>query len=162
VRLVESIDIEISPDRVFGFFEQMADNYLRWHPDHQAFRWLDPEGLATGSRFSLRERIGGRELERTMVITRLQPGRMLEFAPNHRFVRFLMPRLLFRMAPIGRGACRLSAEIHVRTGPLGAWLNRREFDAVRRHMREECQNLKRIVEGDADGTVPEQIVGNGT
>jgi hypothetical protein len=50
------------------------------------------------------------------------------------------------MGPRGARRCRLEAEIHVRTGPLGAWLNRKEFDAVRRHMREECENLKRIVE----------------
>jgi len=39
----------------------------------------------------------------------------------------------------------------VRTGPIGAWLNRREFDAVRQHMHEEGENLKRIVEADGNG-----------
>ncbi len=149
MQLAESIDIEVPPERVYRFFERMAENYLRWHPDHQAFRWMDGRGLATGSRFHLEERIGGKDLARTMVITRLEAGRLLEFAPDHWFIRLLMPRLRFRMVPRGARNCRLEAEIHVRTGPLGAWLNRREFDAVRRHMREECENLKGIVETEA-------------
>ena len=41
---------------------------------------------------------------------------------------------------------RFEAEIVIRTGPVGAWLNRREFDAVREHMREEGENLRAILE----------------
>ncbi|CAN5819151.1 hypothetical protein BH20GEM3_BH20GEM3_09110 [soil metagenome] len=41
---------------------------------------------------------------------------------------------------------RFFTELHIRTGPVGAWLNRREFNAVRQHMREEGENLKRILE----------------
>lgn len=33
-----------------------------------------------------------------------------------------------------------------RTGPIGARLNRREFDAVQNHMHEEGENLRQIVE----------------
>ena len=161
MQLAESIDIEAPPDRVFRFFQRMADNYLRWHPDHRAFRWLDEKGLATGSRFHLKEQIGGKELERTMVITRLEPGRLLEFAPDHRFIRLLMPRLLFRMVPSGEQGCRLEAEIQVRTGPVGAWLNRKEFEAVRRHMREECANLKRIVEAEPEDRLADDARANG-
>jgi hypothetical protein len=43
---------------------------------------------------------------------------------------------------------RFIAELHIRTGPVGAWLNRREFNAVRQHMREEGENLKRILEAE--------------
>ena len=38
------------------------------------------------------------------------------------------------------------AEIFLRVGPLAAWLNKRELDAVREHMRVEGINLKRFVE----------------
>jgi len=46
-------------------------------------------------------------------------------------------------------------EVHVRTGPLGSWLNRRELDAVRKHMKEEGENLKRLLESggqDSEGS----------
>jgi hypothetical protein len=62
-------------------------------------------------------------------------------------LRLILPRMIFHADP-ENGGIRLVAEIHVRTGPVGAWLNRREFDAVRRHMREEGENLKRMLEAD--------------
>ena len=46
-------------------------------------------------------------------------------------------------------------EIHVRMGPLAAWLNRRDTAAVRQYMREEGANLKRIPKtelAERDGT----------
>lgn len=146
MRLRESVVIHAAPDRVFRFFQRMETNYLRWHPDHLAFDWEGDGGLREGARFRLEERIGGKVIRRTMVLTNVVPAGLVEFAPANRFVRLLMPRLSFRIAEVPDGS-RLEAEIRVRTGPVGAWLNRREFDAVRRHMREECENLKRIVEG---------------
>jgi hypothetical protein len=38
----------------------------------------------------------------------------------------------------------VTQDIHLRIGPLAAWLNK--LDAVRRHMREEGENLKRLLE----------------
>jgi hypothetical protein len=50
------------------------------------------------------------------------------------------------LEPIAEGLHRFVAAIHLRVGPLGSRLNRREFDAVREHMRIEGVNLKRLVE----------------
>ncbi len=147
--LTDTTWIAAAPERVFRFFQAMDENYTRWHPDHLAFHWIDGDGLVEGGRFRMEERIAGKTLRRTMVLTRVQIGRLVEFAPANRFVRLLMPRLRFRMSPEDDG-CRLDTEIRVRTGPVGAWLNRREFEAVRRHMMEEGENLKRILEMDAN------------
>lgn len=91
-----------------------------------------------------------------MVYTRVEPGRLVEFAPQSRLVRLLLPRMRFRIEPspgdAGGGAgdegsgCRVVQEIHIRIGPLGARLNRKELDAVRRHMKEEGDNMKRLLE----------------
>jgi hypothetical protein len=56
-----------------------------------------------------------------------------------------LPRILFRVEPAGSGFA-VTQEIHLRIGPLAAWLNRRELEAVRRHMSEEGENLKRLLE----------------
>jgi hypothetical protein len=58
-----------------------------------------------------------------------------------------MPSISFAIEPHENG-CDLTQRIKVRTGPIGAWLNRREFDAVRTHMKEEGENLKTILETD--------------
>lgn len=42
--------------------------------------------------------------------------------------------------------CDFTAKIVVRVGPIGARINRKEVDAVRKHMEEEGENLKAIIE----------------
>ncbi len=43
-------------------------------------------------------------------------------------------------------ATLLRQQVQVRIGPIGKWLNRREFEAVQQHMKEEGDNLKRMME----------------
>lgn len=65
-------------------------------------------------------------------------------------MRLLMPRLSFEIQPKGEASLFI-ARIPIRTGPVGAWLNRREFNAVRQHMKEEGENLKRMIESEQEG-----------
>jgi hypothetical protein len=130
---------------VYTFFEPMAENYRRWHPDHVEYRWLSGDGLHPGATAHFAERIGGKLLKKTVVFARVEAGRNSAMAPTNRLMRFVLPRMSFLLEQDGDG-CRLTAEIVVRTGPVGAWLNRREFEAVRRHMHEEGQNLKELLE----------------
>jgi len=60
-------------------------------------------------------------------------------------IRLFLPRISFDIVPDGEG-CRLIQEVHVRVGPLGARLNRKEFAAVQQHMEEEGRNLKELME----------------
>jgi hypothetical protein len=144
--LRNTIDIEAPPLAVFAFFEDIERHYLYWHPDHKLFRWTKGRGLALGNEFHFEEVIHGKLLKKTVALTRIEPGRHIEFAPTLWLMRMLLPRMLFHIHPLPDGSQRVRAEIHLRVGPLGARLNRREFDAVREHMRLEGVNLKRIVE----------------
>ncbi|WP_231554216.1 hypothetical protein [Halobellus rufus] len=58
--LEETTEVKASPRDVFRFFETMEANYLRWHPDHIAFRWIDGAGLNVGSKARFEEEIGGK------------------------------------------------------------------------------------------------------
>lgn len=144
--LRDAIEVNASPRAIFDFFERIDAHYLAWHPDHKLFRWVEGRGLRVGSRFHFEEVIAGKLLKKTVVFTRVDPGRHIEFEPTFWLMRALLPRILFRLTPLPGGAQRVTQEIHLRVGPLGARLNRREFDAVREHMRVEGVNLKRIVE----------------
>jgi len=144
--LRDTIDVACAPERVFQFFEDMEAHYLPWHPDHKVFRWATGRGLAVGNAFYFEEMIAGKLLKKKVMFTRIDPPSHIEFAPTFWLMRLFLPRLLFRIAPAGPTVCRVVAEIHLRIGPLAARLNRREFDAVREHMRLEGVNLKRIVE----------------
>ena len=80
-----------------------------------------------------------------------EADRYIEFAPTSLLVRLLMPRISFTIDPCEDG-CTFTQRIRVRTGPIGTWLNRREFDAVRVHMREEGENLRALLEESSDPT----------
>ena len=143
--LEAAIRIDARPDQVFAFLADMERNYLRWHPDHVLFRWEGEPGLKVGNAFYFEERIGGKLLRKRVRFTRIVPGRLIEFALTNPAYRLILPRISFAIEPEGTGV-RVTQTIPIRTGPIGAWLNRREFDAVRVHMREEGENLKRILE----------------
>jgi hypothetical protein len=95
--------------------------------------------------FYFEEIIGGTRMKKRVHFTRVVPNRHVEFTFTNPLLALIVPRLSFHFEPEGEGT-RFQAEIQVRTGPIGAWMNRREFDAVRQHMREEGENLKRLLE----------------
>lgn len=81
-----------------------------------------------------------------MEFTLVEPERLIEFAPTLWLMRLFLPRLVFRTEVTDVGTFRFIAESFLRVGPLGAGLNKREFDAVREHMRIEGVNFKRFAE----------------
>jgi hypothetical protein len=148
MHLVSSTSIRTTPEEVFVFFANMAENYTRWHPDHVLFRWIGKGGLYADARFYFEERIAGKLLKKRVRFTRIVPGRLIEFAVTNPLFRLVLPSIAFAIEPEGDGV-RVTQTICIRTGPIGAWLNRKEFAAVRKHMDEEGENLKRILEADA-------------
>jgi hypothetical protein len=138
--------IHAAPQDVFAFFAGMEANYRPWHPDHVLFRWLDAPEIGQGTRFHFQERIAGKLLKKTVVFTRIEAGTLIEFAPTSRIFKAFLPRISFRITP-SHGRITVTQEIQLRIGPLAARLNRRELDAVRRHMREEGENLRTMLEG---------------
>lgn len=145
MRLAHSTFIRATPEAVLAFFADMETNYRRWHPDHLLFRWEDGRGLEPGVVFYFEETIGGQLMRKRVAFTRIDPEGRIEFAFTNRLLRLVLPYIRFDF-PREDGGVRFTQEIPIRTGPLGAWLNRREFDAVREHMRQEAENLKAILE----------------
>jgi len=145
MKLKNEIYIQTSPEKVFHFFEHMDEYYTDWHPDHSAFRWKKGRGLKPGVEFYFEEVIDGKLMKKTVRFTEIQPCSYIEFTPVWWLMRLLMPRLSFTVIDQGTG-CLFIAEIVIRTGPAGTWLNRREFNAVQKHMAEEGQNLKTLLE----------------
>lgn len=145
MRLSHSLWIRSTPAAIFRFFEEMQENYLRWHPDHRLFRWEQGRGLTLGVVFYFEEVIGGKLMRKRVAFTRIEADRHIEFTFTNRLLRLILPSIRFLMEPAGEGV-RFTQEIRIRTGPVGAWLNRREFDAVRQHMKEEGENLKQLLE----------------
>lgn len=143
--LEETTEVKTSPGDVYRFFESMEENYPRWHPDHVTFRWIDGGSLEEGEKAYFEELIAGERQQKTVRFTQVDSDRYIEFKPTSLLIGLLMPHISFTIMPHPDG-CEITQRIKVRTGPIGAWLNRSEFDAVRKHMREEGENLKHILE----------------
>lgn len=143
--LTDTITVDAAPEAIFQFFDDMERHYLQWHPDHVLFRWEKGHDLREGNVFYFEEKIAGKLLKKRVVFTRVHRYDRIEFAPTFWLMRLFLPRIAFRIERQQAG-CNLVAEIHLRMGPLAAWLNARELAAVREHMRTEGQNLKQIVE----------------
>jgi len=149
--LRDCVEVHAPRASFFAFFEGMNnERYLGWHPDHKLFRWTMGQGVQLGHRFYFEEVIAGKLLKKSVVFTRIEPDSHIEFAPTFWLMRLFLPRLVFRAEAAGPGRFRFVAEIFLRVGPLGARLNKREFDAVREHMRIEGLNFKRYAEGRFD------------
>jgi uncharacterized protein YndB with AHSA1/START domain len=144
--LEEVTRIEASPERIFAFFMDIEAQYVAWHPDHITFRWIEGEALHEGSVAYYEERIAGKVKRMKVRYTRVVPNRYIEFVPASRPFRLLLPRMSFAVEEQQDGASLLRAQVHVRIGPLGRRLNRRELEAVERHMKEGGENLKRWAE----------------
>lgn len=145
--LKETTAIAATSEDIYGFFEEMEKNYERWHPDHITFRWTSGGGLEQDAEAYFEERIAGTLQKKTVQFVEVVPDRYIEFKPTSLLVGLLMPHISFTIDADSDG-CEFTQRIKVRTGPIGARLNRREFDAVRTHMREEGENLKQILESE--------------
>lgn len=70
----------------------------------------------------------------------------LNFLQHSGFIAFFLPRMSFAFDSQKNNSTLLRVQVQVRVGPLGARLNRKEFDAVRKHMEEEGQYIKKWAE----------------
>jgi hypothetical protein len=145
--LRDTIEVQAPISRLFEFFDGMSqERYLGWHPDHKLFRWTQGRGVSLGNRFYFEEVIAGKLLKKAVVFTRVEADRCIEFAPTFWLMRLFLPRIVFTAEKVAPEAFRFIAEIFLRVGPIGARLNKKEFDAVREHMRVEGINFKRFAE----------------
>lgn len=143
----DRIAIDPPPDVVYEFFRSMDDErYRAWHPEHVEFEFVEGETVAEGNVAIFDETIGEEHLRSTVRFTTVRPGEYIEFRDRSPFVRVFNPKNTFAFAPADGGTA-FEAAVYLRVGPLERLASvRRDLAEVRRHMREEGENLKRLVE----------------
>jgi hypothetical protein len=79
----------------------------------------------------------------------LLPNREISYAPVSRLLRIFFPESSFHIEPTGKG-CVFTGGVHLRIGRLAKTLAKRRLEqgliSVKKHMKEEGENLKRILE----------------
>lgn len=140
----ESVDVHAPPERVWEWLTGIAEHYRDWHPGHREARWERGQPHRVGSVLRAVEDLGGRREVLRLELTAVDPPRRLEY----RFrgpISMLLPRGAFTVVPRDEGSLFV-ASIWYRFGWLTEHLYRRRSAALREHMHEEGENLKRILE----------------
>lgn len=152
--ITESIDIKTTPDKIFDFFKDLVDDesYRAWHPeDHVSLRWLKGGPWEEGSLVYAEEYMHGKLHKLTFVITKVVPGEVIEFAPASRLLRIYFPLNRFTIKAQG-DTCTFTTTGTVRVGRLVKTFARKKLEqglaSVRKHMKEEGENLKKILEAE--------------
>lgn len=143
MELRHTIEIGATPEVVYEWFLGLDRHYRTWHPDHRACEWRSRRGEVGGVLYA-EELIHGRLHRLRFRMTEVVPGRKLAFRVLGA-VGWLVPRGDFVVEEQPTG-CRFSAGLTVRMGRLLRWLLPRHHRALVAHMREEGENLKRILE----------------
>ena len=150
--LKDSIEINASPEAVFNFLVGIIDDqsYKFWHPqDHVAFCWIKGEPWKEGSVFRANEYLKGELHTLTFRITKLIPNKIIEYVPSFWLLRIYYPKNSFIIEPKQDG-CIFTAMGSFRVGRLVKTFAKNKLSSgissVKRHMKEEGENLKRILE----------------
>jgi hypothetical protein len=152
VILTDSIKINTTPEKIFSFLNGIVDDesYRAWHSqDHVRFRWLKGQPWTEGSVVYAEEYIHGKLHKLKFKITRIQPHERIEYTPASRFLRTFFPKNEFIIEQQGE-FCLFTATGTYRLGWIGKTFFKKTIDkslsSVKKHMQEEGENLKRILE----------------
>lgn len=101
------------PEDVFAFFSD-ASNNPRWQTGMVSCKWTSDPPIAVGSMYEQKARFMGRDVSSTFVVTRHEPGRLIEIET----VESTFPIKVVRtVEPLDDGSSRVSAVIT--GGPTG-------------------------------------------
>ena len=146
-QLVDSIVIDAPPEVIWRWLNDLPSHYTEWHPDHVSAEWERGGPDEIGSIMRAVEFLGGtREVVR-MELTSIDAPHRFEYRMRGP-ISMLLPDGAFTVAPHDGGS-RFTASISYRFGTLTERFFSRRVAALTRHMREESENLKRIIESAA-------------
>ncbi|NPE09564.1 MAG: hypothetical protein GNW80_14855 [Asgard group archaeon] len=144
MELVDTIEIQAKPEEIFQWFLMMSENYCEWHPDHIKSVWVKGNPFEVGSILYSEEYLHG-EIHKMKF-------RTIEMIPN-RLIRYkmLFPGNLvsttgkFIFEPKGAGTL-FTATLNFRFGRLLTKFASKQKEELIKHMKEEGENLKKIME----------------
>jgi len=142
--LTDSIRIDSPPEPVWEWLSGLSEHYTEWHPDHVSAEWEHGEPNQVGSILRAVEDLGGTREVLRFEMTSVEPPHRLEYRLRGP-ISMLLPGGAFAVVSDDRGS-RFTATISYRFGRLTERLFKRRTAALQRHMKEEGENLKRIIE----------------
>jgi len=147
--LKDSIEIKTVPEKIFnGLIRAFSseENFKKWHKDHIKCQWLRGKPFEIGSVLYVEEYLHGELHKMKFLSTQLEPNRKIEY-------KLLFPTSIicpigsFIIEPKGE-SCIFTATLSFRVGWLFSIFAKNRVDAIKKHMKEEKENIKKISEND--------------
>ena len=152
ITLQDSIEIHAAPEKIFEFITGLVDDesYRAWHPeDHMALRWIKGAPWHENSIVYAEEVIHGKLHKLKFRIQKVVPNREIQYTHKSPLIRFYFPQNSFQIEP-NEDDSIFTATGRLRVGWPVKMFARRKLEAgcasIKRHMHEEGENLKRILE----------------
>ena len=152
ITLTDTIEIKTTPEKIFSFLTGLVDSesYVAWHPqDHVSLRWLKGKPWQEGSVACAEEYMHGKLHKLKFVVAKVEPNKRIDWIPASKFLRRYVPGNSFVIEP-KEDSCLFIASGTLRVGWLFRTLARKQLErglaCVKKHMKEEGENLKRILE----------------
>ena len=149
LELSHSIEIKTTHEEIWKFLTN-PDNYTTWHPkDHVRMMWTKGKPFEVGSKFYSEQLVFGKVQKYNGEIKEYIPNRKVIFAFKFP-VALLSPKIEWRTESKGENTV-FTAISYIRAGYLFKKLFKKGMKKLitehNRHVGEEGENLKKILEG---------------
>ncbi|UCH51397.1 MAG: hypothetical protein JSV54_01095, partial [Chloroflexota bacterium] len=136
------------PEVIYRWFKNnFVKDYKKWHPkDNILAKWLKCKGFEPGSVLYAEEYLGDEIEKLTFKITKNIPNSLIEY-------KVLLPESIicsggsFLIKPHVKGST-FTATLTFRFGFILSKFLAKRVNALKRHMKEEGENLKKLLEQD--------------
>lgn len=134
----------VLPETIWNWVLHLSENYCAWHTSHITAYWKKGKPNQIGSILYAEEDIEGDMVKFGSKVTKLVPNKLFEFETVGT-MKFLMPRGTFEIEPSDNGSL-FTATLDFRMGKLLSKIAKKSMNNIIKHMQEEGENLKRILE----------------
>ncbi len=147
----ESLQIETRPEAIFDYLTTIVDDesFKTLNANNVSFRWLKGPPWTAGSVAYAEKYLHGKLHKFKFIVTKIVPNRHIEYMPTSWFMRKFFPKKAFIIETEGKG-CRFVSSATFRIGWIGNVLFKKSIEKglsdFRMYLREEGENLKRILE----------------
>ena len=151
ILLRDEIEIKAPPEKVFDWLKHFKENYLNWHPDHTECRFVKGSSiLEIGSVLCVEEYLHGKLHKLKLRPTKVISNSLLKYKAGFGI------RGAFEIKP-KENSLLFIAEICIGSKfPVLGWIFDKimhhllsdRLEALKKHMAEEGENLKRLLENN--------------
>jgi len=144
--LKDTVEINTTPDRIWEFWANMDKNYKSWHPeDHILFRWTRGKPMEEDSKIYAEETVGGKLLKLKLTCIDVIPK--MKFALVFPFPASLFAKYEYLIEPRGTKTA-FTALTYLKYPSFSRRRIESAIEVGKKHVREEGENMKRILEGE--------------